>query len=216
MKHLRQYIRQILLTEGMKTIEDMHGKKVKIWQRKDGLVTFKVIADGEWSYDEGYLHIRKGDYGRRNGVCAGAYEVRKSYANEGWGPFLYDVAIEWTGEDGLMCDRNSVSPAAMNVWKTYLESRPDIEAIDLDYGRHPFLTPEDKSDDCPQNTFMRWAHDELDAAGTPHDVYHFDPKKVPEHEKLYMDHWATKKYVRKDRKTPTLDALRSAGKLQEV
>ena len=209
MKLLRQIIRRIILQEGMKTVEDMYNKKVKIWQRKDGLVIFKVLSLGEWAYDLGELHIKKAS----NEMCSGAYEVKKSYAEEGWGPFLYDIAIEWTGNDGLMCDRNSVSPEAMNVWNTYLESRTDIEAIDLDYVNRPFLTPDDVSDDCPQNSFLRWAHDDLDAAGQEKEVYVFDPKRVPKHEDIYTSHWATKKYVRKDRQTPTLDALRAAGKL---
>lgn len=55
------------------------------------------------------------------------YEVRAADARSGWGPFLYDVAMEWAtiNSKGLMSDREDVSKEAVAVWRYYL-GRPDI------------------------------------------------------------------------------------------
>ena len=195
----------------MKTSADLGPYRVRIQDISQDIRIAIVGQPRTGMLSLGHIDIRKAT----NNLCDNAWEVVKSRADHGWGPLLYDVAIELLGDTGLMCDRNSVSPDAKRVWEFYLENRPDIEAVQLDYVRRPFITPEDPSDDCPQHSFLRWAHDDLDAAGHPKEVYHFDPKKVPEHEEIYKDHWATKKYVRKDGQTPTLDALEKAGKLED-
>ena len=65
-----------------------------------------------------------------NRVC-GAYEVKNSYSRGGYGPLLYDIAIELSGEHGLTSDRNSVSADAQRVWEYYIESRPDVVTRDI-------------------------------------------------------------------------------------
>ena len=72
-----------------------------------------------------------------NGCPVGVYEVFHSDSVSGYGPLLYDVAIEWatvTGK-GLMSDRKSVSSDAANVWKKYYiraqDESDDIEKIQL-------------------------------------------------------------------------------------
>lgn len=211
MKLLRQTIRKLILEQGMKTPADLGLYRVRIQDISQDIRISIVGQPRTGMLSLGHIDIRKAG----NNLCDNAWEVVKSRADHGWGPLLYDVAIELLGENGLMCDRQSVSLEAKKVWEFYLENRPDIEAVQLDYVRRPFVTPDDPSDDCPQHSFLRWAHDDLDAAGHPKEVYHFDPKKVPEHEEIYKDHWATKKYVRKDGQTPTLDALEKAGKLED-
>lgn len=50
-------------------------------------------------------------------------------AERGFGPLLYDLAMEYvflTGGEGLMASREEVSPAASSVWKAYQASRPDV------------------------------------------------------------------------------------------
>lgn len=50
-------------------------------------------------------------------------------SEHGYGPLLYDLAMEYvflTGGTGLMASREEVSPAASSVWKTYQASRPDV------------------------------------------------------------------------------------------
>lgn len=62
----------------------------------------------------------------------GAYEVTYSYVSRGYGPLLYDVAMEYVTRGGysLMSDRTSVSKYAFGVW-TYYRGRPDVEELEL-------------------------------------------------------------------------------------
>jgi hypothetical protein len=69
----------------------------------------------------------------KNGCPVGTYEVFHSDSISGYGPLLYDIAIEWatvTGE-GLMSDRESVSADAANVWEKYYNDRVDVIKIPL-------------------------------------------------------------------------------------
>ena len=71
--------------------------------------------------------------GNLKGCPDGTYEVIHSDAVSGYGPLMYDIAIEWssiTGE-GLMSDRQSVSSDAQNVWMKYFNDRPDVIKIPL-------------------------------------------------------------------------------------
>ena len=60
------------------------------------------------------------------------WEVVNSAAHKGWGPLLYDVAMElvsskqYIGAEGITPDRMSVSYEARNVWKYYFNNRPDV------------------------------------------------------------------------------------------
>ena len=80
------------------------------------------------------------------GPCLGAYHVASSQAHEGFGPLLYDLAIELTG--GLVPDRTQVSNSARDVWKYYNDQRDDVKKVQLDDLRNS-LTPEEK-DNCEQ------------------------------------------------------------------
>lgn len=57
----------------------------------------------------------------------GAYEVLHAFATHGWGPFLYDIALEYAGEYGMISDQRQSSPSAQAVWEYYKRSRPDVE-----------------------------------------------------------------------------------------
>lgn len=60
-----------------------------------------------------------------------AFEVVYSIVAPGWGPLLYDIAMELASRygGGLMSDRESVSPDACRLWRHYLdaERRPDVQ-----------------------------------------------------------------------------------------
>jgi len=82
---------------------------------------------------------------------------------KGWGPLLYDVAMEYATMKGggLVADRVSVTDAARNMWDFYMKNRGDVEHKQLDIddeGSERFdlaqLTPDDKSDDCDQTSAM--------------------------------------------------------------
>jgi hypothetical protein len=74
----------------------------------------------------------------QNGPCGGAWFVNiTSSTTSGWGPLLYDIAIEWAsmnGGVGLVSDREIVSPDAARVWGVYSDPsrRRDVTSTQLD------------------------------------------------------------------------------------
>jgi len=68
------------------------------------------------------------------GECDGAMKIGNAMASPGWGPLLYDVAMEYATQNanGLIADRDGVSPMARAVWRYYLENRPDVTVHQLD------------------------------------------------------------------------------------
>ena len=76
--------------------------------------------------------------------------VMDSGAVPGWGPMLYDVAMEFASLNGggLISDRGGVSPSARKVWAYYMNSRSDVTAHQLDDPDNT-LTPEEE-DNCNQ------------------------------------------------------------------
>ena len=97
------------------------------------------------------------------GPCFDGYLVIGSRAQRGWGPLLYEVALEWTSQKGggLMSDRFSVSDYALAVWDKY-EKRSDVKPSQMDVNHDPDasgarvnslmqqLTPDVRADDCDQ------------------------------------------------------------------
>lgn len=73
----------------------------------------------------------------------GAEMVVRAAAVRGWGPLVYDIAMERGG--GLFADRFHVTPRAGAVWDAYLNRRSDVEARPLDDVEDPH-TP-DPGDD---------------------------------------------------------------------
>jgi len=98
-----------------------------------------------------------------DGPCSGAYVIKFTEADDGWGPLLYEVAIEWASAigGGLTPDRFIVSDEAAKVWEKYVE-REDVKKSQLDILHDPNvygykvqkqldqLTPNDPTDDCNQ------------------------------------------------------------------
>lgn len=93
---------------------------------------------------------------RRGKQYADAYEVTMADAKKGYGPLLYDVAMEYATMlgGGLMSDRSQVSKSAYGVWKRYM-ARPDVEA-------HA-LRPWPDAADVPGHVGSAREHDEIDA-----------------------------------------------------
>jgi len=129
-----------------------------------------------------------GDMGDENAeglACSGAWVVRETHdTKRGWGPLLYDVAIEAAteGAGGLAPDRFRVSALAQGVWDRYVGSRgDDVDQVQLDLSDHDIglwraeedeyrlelthLTPDDPSDDCYQSAAIGSAGAEW--AGSP-------------------------------------------------
>jgi hypothetical protein len=168
MKYLRQYIRQALITEGAFTPEDLPDH-LAIRIRDDGELfdvaimkkTKGYTTDGSgWIMSseirdvggeiQAYKVSNQG-YGR----CLDAYMISYSTASDGWGPLLYDIAIELAtlNGSGLIADRESVSKDAEGVWRYYMNRRSgDVDNIQLDNMKDSFENgPED---DCDQDVPM--------------------------------------------------------------
>ena len=112
----------------------------------------------------GEVQIRDED---KNGECLGAWEVFSSGATRGFGPLLYELALEWASQrgGGLMSDRMSVSDYAMAVWGKY-DSRGDVKSAQLDIdmmktnipdelGDELFNLTDTPDDDCNQSKAVR-------------------------------------------------------------
>ena len=211
MKHLRQYIRQILLTEAAKGPADLPDD-ILIQMRADwNFAEFefvKKVGESE-KYGPRYeraLEEKDGIYGMIQlylgdedfvGPCNGAFMITWSGATDGYGPMLYDLAMEWatTNGSGLMADRESVSDEARAVWDYYLNSRSDVVPVQLD-NAYSDLT-DDLTDDCDQ-----------EVAGGANFRYPQDPEALDDN---WHQHPLSKMYKKtNDSMTQELKAL---GKL---
>ena len=181
MKLLREYIRE-LLTESaihpkivsMIDKAEKHGLKVRVGKYSVG------ISDGDFSiatvsWEDG-MH----------GPCLNSSYVTGAYAEGGFGPLAYDVAIEASG--GLTPDRLEVSDEALNVWRYYENTRDDVKKEQLD-DLYNELTP-DQKDNCEQES----SRQHIGNVG-------WDQSPL------------AKKYSKQG--TPVIDELRRRGMLQE-
>lgn len=83
------------------------------------------------------------------GNCLGGWSVWVTkLTKSGWGPLLYDLAIEVASQRGrgLTSDRLEVSDEAHSVWRNYDTARGDIERSQLDNIEEP--ETETLEDDC--------------------------------------------------------------------
>ena len=142
-------------------IEDAETQQYSELTRNDAVVykNRKVIQTG---LPFGNVEILKTEEDQE-GPCFDGWTVIGSEAQKGWGPLLYEVAIEYASQNGggLTSDRFSVSQYAQAVWDKY-EQRGDVDAQQMDTNHDPSasgakvnktvpqLTPDDKSDDCDQ------------------------------------------------------------------
>ena len=154
MNLLREYIRA-LLTEAAMGPADLPDDAYVVIQGHwtGGTKVYYAFEDGMRRKDAGepwgFVHIvpNKTDLN-----CLGASEVVGSNASQGWGPLLYDVAMEVVGDAGLMADRMSLSKDAFNVWQVYM-TRGDVQKKQLDDVGNT-LTP-DEEDNCGVDTAIQ-------------------------------------------------------------
>ena len=151
MKLLREYIRE-LLAEGMKMPVDLPDEvDVVIKDLISGQAFTVSYSSDDEEYDMGpWGRISVAIPARFNGPCDGALNVTDAEADPGWGPLLYDVAIEYATQvaNGLISDRRSVSGAAKKVWDYYLSNRSDVTVHQLDNLSNSLTALED--DNCNQ------------------------------------------------------------------
>jgi len=175
-RRLRQIIREELqgeqlLREAAKGISDMQNEELRIVVEDSG--NGKLI-ELRTSDDSTIGHVQIAEHDEDLGQCYGAWMIESTKVEDvasGFGPLLYDIAIEITGNAGLMADRWSVSADALKVWEFYLKRRghefefrqldmlQDLLAANSMDGPNPGeqITPNDPSDDCDSDAALGWA-----------------------------------------------------------
>jgi len=89
------------------------------------------------------------------GHCYNGWIIASTVAGKGWGPLLYELALEYASHSlkggGLTSDRYAIA-----VWDKYM-ARPDVDQLQMDVvSPDEFdppltqLTPDDPEDDCAQ------------------------------------------------------------------
>ena len=195
MRYLRQYIRQLLLTEAAMGINDLPMNVNVIVVRAedygmgdyvdDKVLIFMEKQNSHWFAKDSHIIIAEPHSG--TGPCNNAWQVAWSQAENNWGPFLYDIAMEYATMNGggLTCDRRQVSEHAYDVWEYYLQKRKgEVFPKQLDMKHAPYT--DDPSDDCTEhssaNNFERmnkkrpW-------------IRKYQIPMVPE--PVYLDYWKT-------------------------
>ena len=191
---LRNIIRESLLKEARYTPKTLIDKGLKITIRQNSREVYIDCGGPRGPKDAwGYLWIDT-DVKRdkeKGGPCLNAWEVKVSEVSDsGMGPLLYDIAMELSGEHGLMPDRYEVSEEARSLWDFYLKRRYDIEIRQLD-NLADELTPGYEKDNCDQWTALQ------DRSAPDWDISSLS--------KVY-----------RSKGTPTIEALDSARKIDWV
>lgn len=157
MKHLREYVRQTLLVEGMNRVQDLPDDiGIHIQSPSENYYRISYYSGGTlldepssgiWgNVTLGQMYPYQPAYGHAPGdgknlpedtsnlTCGGALQIYTTDAADGWGPLLYDVAIELATLKGagLVSDRSGVSYEAQNVWSFYMYNRPDVKQFQCD------------------------------------------------------------------------------------
>ncbi len=166
---LRQYIRE-LLTEAAKglsefeergmyiAIEDLGDQfEIKLYDfdpahSEPGTPDVASPAGVESNFPDDALGLISAmkESSPDNGPCLDGFTITwVSVSESGWGPLLYDLAMELATSkgSGLTPDRQSVSFEANKVWDYYLANRSDVEMVQMDDLSNR-LTPGTKEDNC--------------------------------------------------------------------
>ena len=157
MKLIIENFRKYLLTESAKGPEDL-PENVYVAIREDDDTTTVHYSDylgrrlvpGKEEL-MGYVEIELASH-RSKEPCLGTYMVIGAMATHGWGPMLYDVAMEVAGDAGIMADRQSLSKEAFSVWQHYM-TRGDVQQKQLD-DPGDTLTPSGE-DNCEMDTAIQ-------------------------------------------------------------
>ena len=100
----------------------------------------------------GVLSIQLG----RDFPYEGNYIVESIRAADGYGPLLYDVALETVGKAGLKPDTKTISDDAAAVWKFYDTQRDDVqgEMLVFDIDQYDTVMPADRAEKPEENEYL--------------------------------------------------------------
>ena len=103
----------------------------------DEIMIFYYDVDTEESANMGQISMEppKLHPTRGTGPCNNAYMITWVEASKGYGPLLYDLAMEYATRigGGLTADRKTVQKDAIDVWDYYATNRVgDVSPIQLD------------------------------------------------------------------------------------
>jgi len=178
---LRQLIRKSLLTEAAKRPEDLPSD-VGVFASispSGGSVQY-VRPQNKVSPVGGKI------FWRSNLGANKPYVIQQTYdTTSGYGPMLYDIALELCGARGLMPDRDEVSAEARSVWNYYMNSRPDVRKVQMDN---------------PSNELTPVTDDNVEQSSAEQDGA----------VKKWMDSPLSKAYIKDN--TSTIDRLKALGK----
>lgn len=132
-----------------KELEDEEGIK-----RAGGLYQIldnAISPYNEYDFPYGYVECRMSEP-TKDGECLDGFLIQGTKAKSGWGPLLYDIAIEYASIEagGLIPDRYTVSDDAKRVWLYYLRRRKDVSPTQLDDPQNDLTTQ--KFDNCVQHS----------------------------------------------------------------
>ena len=201
-KYIREILKESYLSDKIDKM-NISGMKVFITGSPTAKRLFLVNSTGE---QVGHLAF---EFGPQNwtGKCLDAWRLTdvRMKGEEGFGPVLYDVALELASTEGggLMADRGAVSQSAQRVWKYYLKNRPDVQHFILDDKRNDpenRITPDDDSDDCRMPVLM-----------PPYGMNKPSKNKPGNPNKKYVNNPLA--YVFRATGTPTINALTASGVL---
>ena len=169
------------LDEAMKTAADLPEDVVVVVRKEPDGSGFKIyyaerdkpnvsLKAGDLDRMEagidifGALHIGRG----RNEPYEGVYIVTSSKAKDGFGPLLYDVALEMAGTSGLKPDVLDVSDDASAVWKHYDDQREDVESQMLVRSVEDFdkVMPDERAEDPGANEHLAQVYFKTDKGTT--------------------------------------------------
>lgn len=118
----KQLLKANTVTSAAKTLVDLHklGGDIELKVVKGGFIVQYAGDDDDLPYGEIVVGYHS---------PSGLFMVEQSEADSGWGPLLYDKALEYATQQGkgLISDRTSVTPEAQRVWEYYHQHRSDVE-----------------------------------------------------------------------------------------
>ena len=145
---LYQLIREQILHEAAKGIQDIPEGAHVTCAKPEGAPQLNSIG---W--------IQFENIPNKFGKCSDGMTISMSLADQGWGPFLYDLVMEKATIEstGIIPDRTTVSANARGVWQYYLDNREGIVIRQLDNLKDSF--DNGLHDDCAQvssQDHLRW------------------------------------------------------------